>query len=80
MDVSEPQRNGDDLTDYLSQKDDVVIATTLKGGGEIRTEIWAVVVDGADTSATVSARGRNGTGAPSAPTVPPSSTVTAATP
>lgn len=41
------QQQGDDgLTGYLSQTDDVVLATALKAGGEIRTEIWAVVVDG----------------------------------
>ncbi|MFD1715966.1 DUF2255 family protein [Amnibacterium flavum] len=32
---------------YLTQTDDVTIATTLAAGGEVRTEIWAVVVDGA---------------------------------
>jgi hypothetical protein len=34
------------LIDYLSSTDDVVLATSLKAGGEIQTEIWAVVVDG----------------------------------
>lgn len=47
IDVSAQQRNGDGLIDYLSQTHDVMIATTLKAGGEIRTEIWAVVVNGA---------------------------------
>ena len=35
-----------DLNDYLSRTNDVVLATQLKAGGEIETEIWAVVVDG----------------------------------
>jgi hypothetical protein len=35
-----------DLVRYLSATDDVVLATSLKAGGEILTEIWAVVVDG----------------------------------
>ena len=34
------------LIDYLSSTDDVLLATSLKAGGEIQTEIWAVVVDG----------------------------------
>jgi hypothetical protein len=46
-DMSTQQRNDDGLIGYLSQTDDVMIATTLTAGGEIRTEIWAVVVDGA---------------------------------
>lgn len=40
------EQNGADLIGYLSHTDDVMIATMLKTGGEIRTEIWAVVVDG----------------------------------
>ncbi|QYF74378.1 DUF2255 family protein [Cryobacterium sp. PAMC25264] len=47
IDVSTQQGNGDGLIDYLSHTDDLMIATTLKTGGEIGTEIWAVVVDGA---------------------------------
>lgn len=47
INVSAQQRNGDGLIDYLSQTDDVMIAKTLKAGGEIRTEIWAVVLNGA---------------------------------
>lgn len=35
-----------DLIDYLADTDDVVLATSLKAGGEVHTEIWAVVVDG----------------------------------
>jgi hypothetical protein len=35
-----------DLTSYLDNTADVVIATRLQAGGEIHTEIWAVVVDG----------------------------------
>jgi hypothetical protein len=34
------------LTAYLASTDDVILATELKAGGEIHTEIWAVVVDG----------------------------------
>jgi len=34
------------LVGYFTQTDDVVIATSLKAGGEVRTEIWGVVVDG----------------------------------
>jgi hypothetical protein len=34
------------LVDYLSGTDDVILATALKAGGEVLTEIWAVVVDG----------------------------------
>ncbi|MDV6263966.1 hypothetical protein [Rhodococcoides yunnanense] len=45
MDVSTQQRTGDGLIDYLSQPDDVMIATTLKARGKIRTENWAVVVN-----------------------------------
>lgn len=45
LDVSADERNG--LIGYPSEANDVMIATTLKAGGEIRTEIWAVVVDGA---------------------------------
>lgn len=37
----------DGLLGYLSRTDDVVIATTLKSGGEVPTEIWSVVVNGA---------------------------------
>lgn len=44
--MSAHETDGADLIRYLSQTDDVVLATTLKAGGEIRTEIWAVVVDG----------------------------------
>lgn len=32
--------------EYLSTTPDVILATELKAGGEIQTEIWAVVVDG----------------------------------
>lgn len=35
-----------DTLNYLATTDDVVIATTLRAGGEIQTPIWAVVVDG----------------------------------
>jgi hypothetical protein len=35
-----------DLISYLATTDDVILATELKAGGEIHTEIWAVVVDG----------------------------------
>jgi hypothetical protein len=35
-----------DLISYLSTTADVMLATELKAGGEINTEIWAVVVDG----------------------------------
>ena len=31
---------------YLAGTDDVVIATSLRSGGEVLTEIWAVVVEG----------------------------------
>jgi hypothetical protein len=41
------QRDSDGLIGYLSQTDDVSLVTTLKARGEIRTEIWAVVVNGA---------------------------------
>jgi hypothetical protein len=34
------------LTDYLASTNDVILVTELKAGGEIHTEIWAVVVDG----------------------------------
>ena len=34
------------LTDYLANTVDVMLATFLKDGGEVHTEIWAVVVDG----------------------------------
>lgn len=77
--MSTQQGNGDGLIDYLSHTDDLMIATTLKTGGEIGTEIWAVVVDGAGYIAMGSAKRRSGTGAPNAPTRRPSSTVTAAT-
>lgn len=35
-----------DLTNYLARTDDVMLATFLMAGGEVHTEIWAVVVDG----------------------------------
>ena len=35
-----------DLIDYIDRTDDVMLATFLKDGGEVHTEIWAVVVDG----------------------------------
>lgn len=34
------------MIDYLSTTSDVQLLTTLQAGGEIQTEIWAVVVDG----------------------------------
>jgi len=34
------------LIDYLTRTGDVMLATSLKAGGEVHTEIWAVVVDG----------------------------------
>lgn len=34
------------LIDYLTRTSDVMLATELKAGGEVQTEIWAVVVDG----------------------------------
>jgi hypothetical protein len=35
-----------DIVDYFTRSDVVHIATELKGGGEVVTPIWGVVVDG----------------------------------
>ncbi|AXH36094.1 DUF2255 family protein [Humibacter sp. BT305] len=40
------EQNSPGLIEYLSRTDDVVIATELAAGGEVPTEIGAVVVDG----------------------------------
>ena len=34
------------LIDYIDRTGDVMLATFLKDGNEVHTEIWAVVVDG----------------------------------
>jgi len=34
------------LIQYFTTTDDVVLATALRAGGEVHTEIWAVVVEG----------------------------------
>lgn len=40
------EQSARDAVAYLATTDDVVLATSLRAGGEVRTEIWAVVVDG----------------------------------